>query len=215
MAVHQPTSSPSPSSTDCRPRRLPVWLRSSTNCAICWCNLEMSSTQIVSSSAASSLCPCRLDVNTRRPDLNAGSSRSAAVRRQANAEHGSCQQPPSPRYRSHVILKLIRQVMVHWSHGVSDHDLVTWSLAASESPPRQVRSYSFRNLKAVDLELFKDDVVQRCSLTLRAPLTTLPISWTTPWPALWTFTVRFSDCFHQVATGSSVTAHSWWGRQTD
>ena len=52
----------------------------------------------------------------------------------------------------------IRQVGARSSHGVSDHDLVTWSLVTYERPPRHVHTYRFRNLKAIDLEQFKCDI---------------------------------------------------------
>jgi hypothetical protein len=56
---------------------------------------------------------------------------------------------------------VIQNVSAQPSHEVSDHDLVTWTLATRERPSRQVRQYKFRNLKKVDLEQLKNDI--RCS----------------------------------------------------
>jgi hypothetical protein len=50
---------------------------------------------------------------------------------------------------------VIQNVSVQPSHEVSDHDLVTWTLAMRERPPRQVRQYEFRKLKKVDLKQLK------------------------------------------------------------
>ena len=44
------------------------------------------------------------------------------------------------------------------THGVSDHHIVTWSIATRTRPLRKVVSYSFRNLKKMDLAQFQCDV---------------------------------------------------------
>ena len=52
----------------------------------------------------------------------------------------------------------VSQVAVHSSHEVSDHDLVTWSLATRMLPPRKIITYYHRNLKNIDTDLFQGDI---------------------------------------------------------
>ena len=52
----------------------------------------------------------------------------------------------------------VSQVAVHSSHEVSDHDLVTWSLATRTLPPRKIITYYHRNLKNIDTDLFQEDI---------------------------------------------------------
>ena len=52
----------------------------------------------------------------------------------------------------------IMHVAVQPTHWVSDHDLVTWSMAAWVRPPRRVMTYQFRNMKSVDWMKFQDDI---------------------------------------------------------
>jgi len=54
----------------------------------------------------------------------------------------------------------IRDVTVRPSHGVSDHDLVTWSLTTRSRPPRRFMTYQFRNIKSIDWVQFKSDILQ-------------------------------------------------------
>ena len=59
--------------------------------------------------------------------------------------------------------KRLSQLAVTPTHGVSDHDLITWSWTSQARLPRRFITYCFRNLKSVDWSLFKDDV-QRSAL---------------------------------------------------
>ena len=52
----------------------------------------------------------------------------------------------------------IASVEVLPSHDVSDHDLVTWSIARQPLPPRHTITFSFRNIKSIDLPRFQDDI---------------------------------------------------------
>ena len=52
----------------------------------------------------------------------------------------------------------IASVEVRPSHDVSDHNLVTWSIARQPLPPRHTITYSFRNIKSIDLPRFQDDI---------------------------------------------------------
>jgi hypothetical protein len=51
----------------------------------------------------------------------------------------------------------ISQVAVQPSHGVSDHELVTWSLSTSLKLKPQLVSFKFRQLKNVDWVRFQED----------------------------------------------------------
>ena len=51
----------------------------------------------------------------------------------------------------------VSQVAVHSTHEVSDHDLVTWSLATRTLPPRKIITYYHRNLKNIGTDLFQED----------------------------------------------------------
>jgi hypothetical protein len=55
--------------------------------------------------------------------------------------------------------RCISDVAVHTSHHVSDHDIVTWSMASRLKPVRQLVDYKFRSLKNVDWSSFQDDVL--------------------------------------------------------
>lgn len=66
--------------------------------------------------------------------------------------------------------KRISQVAVMSTHGVSDHELLTWSFIMNIRPRRQVHSYRFRNLKKIDMERFKYDI--RCSDLFTEPAST-------------------------------------------
>ena len=52
----------------------------------------------------------------------------------------------------------VSQVAVYSTHEVSDHDLVTWSLATCTLPPRKIITYYHRNLKNIDTDLFQEDI---------------------------------------------------------
>ena len=52
----------------------------------------------------------------------------------------------------------IASVEVCPSHDVSDHDLVKWSINRHPLPPRLTRTYSFRNLKSIDMARFQEDL---------------------------------------------------------
>ena len=52
----------------------------------------------------------------------------------------------------------IASVRVHPSHDVSDHDLVKWSINKHPLPPRLTQTYSFRNIKSIDLVRFQEDL---------------------------------------------------------
>ena len=52
----------------------------------------------------------------------------------------------------------IASVEVRPSHDVSDHDLVTWSITKQPLSPRHIVTYSFRNIKSIDLPRFQDDI---------------------------------------------------------
>jgi hypothetical protein len=64
----------------------------------------------------------------------------------------------------------ISKVAVESTHGLSDHDLVTWSWTSLARPLRRLVTYRFRNLKSVDWPMFKKDV-QRSDL-FRSPAST-------------------------------------------
>ena len=52
----------------------------------------------------------------------------------------------------------VSQVAVHSSHEVSDHDLVTESLATRTLPLERSLRYYHRNLKNIDTDLFQEDI---------------------------------------------------------
>jgi hypothetical protein len=54
----------------------------------------------------------------------------------------------------------ISSVTVKPSHGISDHDLVTWSLSSRHKTLRPTHTYQFRNIKSMDLYRFKRDVIR-------------------------------------------------------
>ena len=53
----------------------------------------------------------------------------------------------------------ISQLSVHPTHDVSDHHLVTWSLATRMLPPRKLITFFHRNLKGIDKKKFQDDIL--------------------------------------------------------
>ena len=53
----------------------------------------------------------------------------------------------------------ISQLSVHPTHDVSDHHLVTWSLATRMLPPRKLITFFHRNLKGIDTKKFQDDIL--------------------------------------------------------
>ena len=52
------------------------------------------------------------------------------------------------------------QLAVNPTHGVSDHDLVTWLFSVKRRLPCQFLTYQFRNLKHLDVAQFQNDVMQ-------------------------------------------------------
>ena len=53
----------------------------------------------------------------------------------------------------------ISQLSVHPTHDISDHHLVTWSLATRMLPPRKLITFFHRNLKGIDKKKFQDDIL--------------------------------------------------------
>jgi len=53
-----------------------------------------------------------------------------------------------------------QQLVVQRTHGVSDHDLVTWLFSVKCRPPRQFLTYHFHSLKRFDVLQFQNDVKQ-------------------------------------------------------
>ena len=106
-------------------------------------------------------------------DLNCGGADSTSVRDDLSTQldaHGPRQFVTTAARRKATVSNLldvvvanadsslISQVTVQLSHGVFDHDLVTWSLSSRVRPPRHVLTYRFRNLKSVDWTKFIDEV---------------------------------------------------------
>ena len=56
----------------------------------------------------------------------------------------------------------ISQLDVHSTHEVSDHDLITWSLATRSLPPRKIINFYHRNLKNLDTDRFQNDIRESC-----------------------------------------------------
>jgi len=50
--------------------------------------------------------------------------------------------------------RCLLQLAVHPTHGVSDHDLVTWLFSVKRRPPRQFLTYQFWNLKRLEVAQF-------------------------------------------------------------
>ena len=59
----------------------------------------------------------------------------------------------------------ISQLDVHSTHEVSDHDLITWSLATRSLPPRKIINFYHRNLKNLDTNRFQNDIRESCVFT--------------------------------------------------
>jgi hypothetical protein len=57
----------------------------------------------------------------------------------------------------------VKSLAVASTHGVSGHDLITWSWTSQARLPHRFISYCSRNLKSVDCSFVKDDV-QRLAL---------------------------------------------------
>ena len=67
----------------------------------------------------------------------------------------------------------VSKVAVRSTYDVSDHDLVTWHIAAGTKPTRHVQTYSSRNLKKVNWQQFRSDVY--CSELFSLRLKSLPM----------------------------------------
>src|SRR5664279_5604270 len=64
----------------------------------------------------------------------------------------------------------ISQLAVRSIHGVSDHRLIVWLLSTRSLPPRKLVTFYHRNVKAVDVERFQNDI--RRSILFTAPANT-------------------------------------------
>ena len=51
---------------------------------------------------------------------------------------------------------------------MSDHELIKWSIATPARPVRTTVTYRFRNLKSIDLDQFRSDVMQSSLCTAPA-----------------------------------------------
>ena len=148
-------ASPSPSYID---RRQPACRRSTTSCPIYSRGSVTGSTPTISSHVAIStavaptLLSVRDDLSTLLDAHGLRQFVTTATRRTATVSN------LLDVVVANADSSLISQVTVQPSHGVSDHDLVTWSLSSRVRPPRQVLTYRFRNLKSVDWTKFTDEV---------------------------------------------------------